>query len=613
MRTQIYKQRYTLALSVGLAALLGLLAVLQYRWLSRASAGEHEIMQTDLRNRTDEFRNEFNREIRRAFATFQVKGDVPEAQDWVGLTQDYDNWLASAPYPRLIKSLFLAKTDNQGELFLTRFDESVKRFEPTEWPANLHTLRESYQQQQQSLIDAAKNGQRIVTDPITEDIPALSYPIVKTASGKQTSTVQGGALSVVIIELDLDYMKQTFIPTLAKRFLTDNGVPSYNLVVLSNLDPKVVIYNYGPKHDGDFSSGDATCNILTLSSGDISLDLPALPIYKRVETPGTPRGDPSKINPGTYTMVLPVGLSSKSNAFSATLKDESGRWRVVINHNAGSLTAAVAQIRHRNMAVSFGILALLGASIIMIIIIARRTQNLAQRQIEFVAGVSHEFRTPLSVIHAISENLADGLISDKLQVEQCGIVIRNDVQRLAAMVEQVLEFAGVNQGKRLYQATPVDLSELIDRVLAGSALHQAENEWHIEKDIESNLPMVLVDRSAIESALRNVLDNAAKYGGSDRRVRIEAHAEPGKQSRNVQIVIKDEGKGIAPVDLPHIFEPFYRGTDVVASQIHGSGLGLSLAKNIMEAHGGTISVTSVQGDGSCFTLQLPAITDAASA
>ena len=613
MKTQIYKQRYTLALSVGLAALLGLLAVLQYRWLSRASAGEHEIMQTDLRNRTDEFRNEFNREIRRAFATFQVKGDVPEAQDWVGFTLDYDNWIASAPYPRLVKSLFLAKTDNKGELFLKRFNESVKRFEPTEWPANLHTLRESYQQQQQSLIDAARNGRREFTDPISEDIPALSYPIVKAASGKQTSTVQEGALSVVIIELDLDYMKQTFIPTLAKRLLTDNGVARYNLVVLSNLDPKVVIYNYGSKHDGDFSSGDATCNILTLNGGDISLDLPSLPVYKRVEGAGTPRGDPSKINSGTYTMVVPPALTSKLNAFRATLKDESGRWRVVINHDAGSLTAAVTQTRHRNMAVSFGILALLGASIVMIIMIARRAQNLAQRQIEFVAGVSHEFRTPLSVIHAISENLADGLISDKRQVEQCGVVIRNDVQRLATMVEQVLEYAGVNQGKRLYQTEPVDLSELIDRVLAGSGLQETEGEWQIEKDIESGLPMVLADCSAIESALRNVLDNAAKYSGSDRRVRVEAHAEPGRQARNVQILIRDVGKGIAPVDLPHIFEPFYRGREVVGSQIHGSGLGLSLAKNIMEAHGGTITVTSVLGNGTCFTLQLPAVTDGASA
>jgi signal transduction histidine kinase len=613
MKNQIFKQRYMLALGGGLAVLLVLLGVLQYRWLNRVSAGEHEIMQTSLRNRTEDFRNEFNREIRRAYATFQVSGDVPQTQEWVGFTQDYDNWTATAPYPRLIKNLFLAKTGNNGQLLLMHFDASVKRFEPTEWPTNLSGLRESYQQQQQSLIDAANNTQRrILTDPITEEIPALSYPIVKVTSGKQKHAAQEGELSVVIIELDLDYIKQTFIPTLAKRLLTDNGVPSYDLVVLSNSDSRVVIYSSGHKHDGDFSSGDATCNILTLT-GDAKVDLSSLQVYQSVETAGTPRGDLSKINPSTYTKVVPTAVTNKLNEMLAMFKDQSGRWRVVINHDAGSLTAAVAQTRHRNMAVSFGMLSLLGVSIIMIIVIARRGQHLAQRQLEFVAGVSHEFRTPLSVIHAISENLADGLITDKQQVEQCGIVIRNDVQRLAAMVEQVLEFAGVYQGKRLYQPTPIDLPELIDRVLARAALQQPENEWHIEKDIESNLPAVLGDYAAIESAMQNVLDNAAKYGGLQCWIRVEAHSEPGKQSRSVQITIKDGGRGIAPSDLPHIFEPFYRGKEVVASQIHGNGLGLSLVKNIIEAHGGTITAVSVPGKGTTFTLRLPAATNCASA
>jgi len=177
----------------------------------------------------------------------------------------------------------------------------------------------------------------------------------------------------------------------------------------------------------------------------------------------------------------------------------------------------------------------------------------------------------------------------------------------------VMEFAGVYQGKRLYQPTPIDLPELIDRALARAALQQPENEWHIEKDIESNLPAVLGDYAAIESAIRNVLDNAAKYGGLECWIRVEAHSEPGKQSRSVQITIKDGGRGIAPSDLPHIFEPFYRGKEVVASQIHGNGLGLSLVKNIIEAHGGTIAVVSVREKGTSFTLRLPAATNCATA
>ncbi|HKP84807.1 MAG TPA: HAMP domain-containing sensor histidine kinase, partial [Blastocatellia bacterium] len=262
--------------------------------------------------------------------------------------------------------------------------------------------------------------------------------------------------------------------------------------------------------------------------------------------------------------------------------------------------------RNRNLAVSFGILTLLAISMIIIIISARRAQQLARQQMEFVAGVSHEFRTPLSVIHAISENLADGLITDGQQIEQCGVVIRNDVRRLAGMVEQVLEFAGASRGKSLYQPTPVDLTNLIEQVVARYSMSEPQKELRIEKEIEPNLPAVLADHAALTCAVRNIFDNAVKYGGAHNWIGIKAQAQAGELARSVRITIEDKGIGIAPADLPFIFEPFYRGREVLAAQIHGNGLGLSLVKNIIEAHGGTVTVASALGEGSSFTLNLPA-------
>jgi signal transduction histidine kinase len=282
------------------------------------------------------------------------------------------------------------------------------------------------------------------------------------------------------------------------------------------------------------------------------------------------------------------------------------RLQVSITHRAGSLDAAVAEARSRNFIVSFGVLSLLAVSVIIILLSARRSQQLARKQMEFVAGVSHEFRTPLSVIHAISENLADGLITDRQEVEQCGIVIRDDVRRLAGMVEQVLELAGAFRGKNLYQLKPVDLTELIERVLAGYHSSQA---CHIEKDLDPRLPPVMADPVALASAVRNILDNAVKYGGGGGSIGIRAHAERRDHSGTVQLVFEDQGIGISAADLPHVFEPFYRGSEVRAAQIHGSGLGLSLVKTIVEAHGGTIRVTSNPGQGTCFTLNLPVATE----
>src|SRR5262249_52820493 len=217
-----------------------------------------------------------------------------------------------------------------------------------------------------------------------------------------------------------------------------------------------------------------------------------------------------------------------------------------------------------------------------------------------------EFRTPLAVIHAVSENLADGLITEKQQIEQCGVVIRNDVRRLAAMVEQVLEFAGASRLKTLYQLQPIDVKELIDQALAANPTIESRQDWQIEKEIEPNLPDVLADASALASAVRNVIDNAVKYSGASHWLGIKAESHAFDHIRRVEITIADKGIGIPESDLPHIFEPFYRGREVVAAQVHGNGLGLSLVKNIIEAHGGTITVTSVAGEGTAFYMSLPA-------
>jgi signal transduction histidine kinase len=201
----------------------------------------------------------------------------------------------------------------------------------------------------------------------------------------------------------------------------------------------------------------------------------------------------------------------------------------------------------------------------------------------------------------------DGLITDKQQIQQCGEVIRNDTRRLAGMVEQVLEFAGASRGKNLYQPHPVDVKELIDQSLIANPILESQNGWRVEKEIESNLPEVMADPAALGSAVRNIIDNAVKYGGASNWIGIKAQAQVSDHALRVEITIADRGMGISDSDLPHIFEPFYRGRAVVAAQVHGNGLGLSLVKNIVEAHGGTVRVSSVQGQGSAFSLSLPAI------
>jgi signal transduction histidine kinase len=134
---------------------------------------------------------------------------------------------------------------------------------------------------------------------------------------------------------------------------------------------------------------------------------------------------------------------------------------VVLKHPAGSLETAVNAARRRNLILSSGILAVLGASMGLLVLSTRRAQRLARQQMEFVAAVSHELRTPLAVIRSAAENLADGVVHDEAQIRKYGDLMRNEGRRLTEMVEQILELAGIQSGQRGFALRPVQLDGLL--------------------------------------------------------------------------------------------------------------------------------------------------------
>jgi signal transduction histidine kinase len=224
---------------------------------------------------------------------------------------------------------------------------------------------------------------------------------------------------------------------------------------------------------------------------------------------------------------------------------------------------------------------------------------------EFVAGVSHELRTPLAVICSAAENLADGVIENNEQIRRYGGLIREEGRRLTEMVEQVLEFAGAQSGRKTYDLRPTEVGQVIDDALAACHLQMIEGGFEIEKKIAENLPRVKADPAALSRVIQNLLSNSMKYSAESRLIGLSAENVQTQSGGEVQIKVSDHGLGIEQADLPHIFEPFYRGKEVAAAQIHGNGLGLSLVKHIVEAHGGRVSVDSKPKLGTIFTLHLP--------
>jgi signal transduction histidine kinase len=235
------------------------------------------------------------------------------------------------------------------------------------------------------------------------------------------------------------------------------------------------------------------------------------------------------------------------------------------------------------------------------------TVQLAKLQMDFVASVSHELRTPLAVICSAAENLADGVVVGKEQLTRYGSVIRNQSHQITELVNQILLFASSRNGQFRYILRPLQVSEIMDAVVANTAEVVRTAGFVVDVQVEPGLPPVMGDLSALSRCLQNLIVNAVKYGGKDRWIGLRAVAGPSGErgGHEIQISVQDHGMGVERSEINRIFEPFYRSPAVSAAQIHGTGLGLPLARSIAEAMGGKLTVTSEVGVGSVFTLHLP--------
>jgi signal transduction histidine kinase len=251
------------------------------------------------------------------------------------------------------------------------------------------------------------------------------------------------------------------------------------------------------------------------------------------------------------------------------------------------------------------------ATALLLVRLSRRAQQLADLQVNFVAGVSHELRTPLAVVHTAAFNLRGKLAQQPEQVEKYGALIQRESRKLSALVEQVLRFAAASASQVLRQREPVTVEALVERSLADASVEapagngsSPPSEIVFEKCIPPDLPYVLADPEAMGHALRNLIENAVKYGGP--WVGISAAAAPAGNGFGVEISVADRGPGIPADEIGHVFDPFFRGRRAIQDQVHGTGLGLNLVKRIVEAHGGSMRVESPPGHGATFVVRLPA-------
>jgi signal transduction histidine kinase len=227
--------------------------------------------------------------------------------------------------------------------------------------------------------------------------------------------------------------------------------------------------------------------------------------------------------------------------------------------------------------------------------------ELARQKTSFLAGVSHELKTPLTSIRMYAEMLKEGRQPDPGRRQQYLQIMVDEAQRLTRLVNNVLDYAQLEQGKRRYEMRPLDLVELCRGLLEGERSRLEKAGFTVCFDPGEQTPEVLADSEAIRQALLNLLSNAEKYSGEVRDIRLELERRAGC----LLIRVLDRGQGIPGAQARHLFQEFYRAEEALTSRIQGTGLGLVIARRIARDHGGDIRYLPRPGGGSVFQVQLP--------
>jgi len=579
-----------LAVSCGLLVLVAGLAALQYRWVGQIADGERQRMQASVQARAGQFAEEVDREATALFFSFSQLARPTDADIDVPtlFADEYARWLATSAHPRLIRTLFLLQDEADGTTSVRKLNGRV--FEPVGWPPELSAVRARFHEMAGAKV-------RILTLQFDGQIPALLIPVARlqvtdvAAAPRQVRVVNvAGVSGCLVVEFDRGYLGREWLPALARRYFNSSQGFDYNVAVVDSAS-RAFVYVSDPRlATSVFAKPDAKAPLFQLRAEQMN----RLFVNRTTGKAGS-AGESMQVNIATLREHASAGRESAGPA---------GQWQLLLAHRAGSLEAAVTQSRHRNLAISFGVLALLAASLGLIVLSSRRAAYLARQQVEFVAGVSHELRTPLSVICSAAENLSDGVVVEEGQVRRYGQLIAVEGRRLAGMVEQVMTFAGLHAGRDLAERETMNVEDLIDEALEASAPAIEQGHVTIERQVAVDLPPVRVNAGALRRALQNLIDNAIKYGGDSKWIRVTADLPAGARG-GIAMTVEDHGIGVSPDEQRRLFDPFFRGRNVAASSIHGSGLGLSLVKRIVEAHDGTVTVKSVAGRGSAFTIHLP--------
>jgi len=311
-------------------------------------------------------------------------------------------------------------------------------------------------------------------------------------------------------------------------------------------------------------------------------------------------------------MAKPVALSHPGfqavwkRPFVATEIGEAlPHWEVAVYLLNPAKLSQSARLVKLTLGLLIGVLLLaIGIGSWLIVADLNRQLTLARQKTDFVSSVSHELKTPLTSIRMFAELLAEGRVTDRAKQRSYLGIITAETARLTRLINNVLDFARMERGEKNYQFQECDLVEMLRETAETYRPHLEANDFRFECELPDTPMPVNGDRDALAQVVVNLLSNAEKYSDSRKEITLRLKRGNGPLPC-VEVSVLDRGLGVPTGSAERIFEQFYRAHDSLGNGIQGSGLGLTLARQIARAHGGEVLYEPRAGGGSCFTLRLP--------
>jgi signal transduction histidine kinase len=407
----------------------------------------------------------------------------------------------------------------------------------------------------------------------------------------ETPAASEESMAIILASTPWQVMRFRTPATQASSLMVDERSPQYRIIMNPIVDEwSKVVGVAGMILDEDFFTKELLPSVLKK----------ALPKF-------FPEASPEYVSvtvrsPSGAAVYASGDLEGKTESVTRAVPFVFTDWTFVLN-SAGNMPERLAS---SGFAFNLTLTALLGLVLMGGIAVALRGANramkLSEMKSDFVSNVSHELRTPLASIRVFAELLRLGRVRSQEKVQEYGEFIEAESRRLTGLINNILDFARIESGRRTYRFSPGDIEEVVKAVLKSFEIRLAPAGFRIAfHGPREPLPPVEMDSDAIGQALHNLLDNAVKYSGDARDIEVRLD----RDGDFAVISVRDRGIGIARGEQRKIFERFHRVSTGLVHDVKGSGLGLSIVHHIVQAHRGRVAVESDPGAGSEFSVYLP--------